>query len=139
MNTEVVQAGQGLRAGRREWIGLAVLALPKFGDMSAAAAEIKKIGMRPGLWTRPLLTNNNNDKASSLDPTLPETLQRIGDTIRLYREWGYELVKHDYSTYDCFGRWGFQMKEEMTAAGWHFNDRSRTNAERVIQGRRNGS
>jgi DHA2 family multidrug resistance protein-like MFS transporter len=28
MNTEVVQAGQGLKAGRREWIGLAVLALP---------------------------------------------------------------------------------------------------------------
>lgn len=28
MNTEVAQAGQGLKAGRREWIGLAVLALP---------------------------------------------------------------------------------------------------------------
>jgi DHA2 family multidrug resistance protein-like MFS transporter len=28
MNTEVVQAGQELKAGRREWIGLAVLALP---------------------------------------------------------------------------------------------------------------
>ena len=28
MNAEVVQAGQGLKAGRREWIGLAVLALP---------------------------------------------------------------------------------------------------------------
>jgi DHA2 family multidrug resistance protein-like MFS transporter len=28
MNTEVVRAGQGLKAGRREWIGLAVLALP---------------------------------------------------------------------------------------------------------------
>ncbi len=30
MNTEVIQAGQGLKAGRREWIGLAVLALPAF-------------------------------------------------------------------------------------------------------------
>ena len=28
MDTKVVQAGQGLKAGRREWIGLAVLALP---------------------------------------------------------------------------------------------------------------
>ena len=38
----------------------------KFGDMSAVAAEIKKIGMRPGLWTRPLLANN--DKESLLRP-----------------------------------------------------------------------
>jgi alpha-galactosidase len=26
----------------------------KFGDMSKVAAEIKQLGMRPGLWTRPL-------------------------------------------------------------------------------------
>ena len=119
---------------------------PKFGDMSAVAAEIKKTGMRPGLWTRPLLANTS-DKASSLipvrageagsrerylDPTLPENLQRIGDTIRLYKEWGYELVKHDYSTYDSFGRWGSQMKEELSVAGWHFNNRSRTNAEILL-------
>jgi alpha-galactosidase len=38
----------------------------KFGDMSAVAAEIKKIGMRPGLWTRPLLANK--DKESLLRP-----------------------------------------------------------------------
>ncbi|MDP4251202.1 MAG: alpha-galactosidase [Bacteroidota bacterium] len=119
----------------------------KFGDMSSVAAEIKKLGMRPGLWTRPLLANKNdsptaliplrsdqkNLKERSLDPTLPENLQRIGDIIRLYKEWGFELIKHDYSTYDLFGRWGFQMAEEMTAPGWHFNDRSKTNAEIILQ------
>jgi alpha-galactosidase len=118
----------------------------KFGDMSVVAAEIKKTGMRPGLWTRPLLANSgdavslltpvrNGEAGSSerfLDPTLPENLQRIGKTIRLYKDWGYELVKHDYSSYDTFGRWGAQMKEEMTVGGWHFHDRSRTNAEILL-------
>jgi alpha-galactosidase len=118
----------------------------KFGDMSAVATEIKKIGMRPGLWTRPLLANNdkesllrplskgqNGSRERYLDPTLSENLERIRDTIKLYREWGYELVKHDYSSYDIFGRWGGQMKEEMTVPGWHFNDQSRTNAEIISE------
>lgn len=118
----------------------------KFGDMAAVAAEIKRIGMRPGLWTRPLLANTNDTgsklipvrkgeeghRERFLDPTLPETLQRISNNIRSYKEWGYELVKHDYSSYDSFGRWGMQMKEEMTVAGWHFNDRSKTNAEILL-------
>jgi alpha-galactosidase len=118
----------------------------KFGDMSLVAGEIKKLGMRPGLWTRPLLANKNdhptaltpvrngqkNLKQRYLDPTIPENLQRIGNIIRLYKEWGFELIKHDYSTYDLFGRWGSQMKEEMTVPGWHFNDRSKTNAEIIL-------
>ncbi|HXO75196.1 MAG TPA: hypothetical protein VN824_08185, partial [Puia sp.] len=118
----------------------------KFGDMSVVAAEIKKIGMRPGLWTRPLLANNDKEsllrplskgqdgsRERYLDPTIPENLKRIADTISLYRAWGYELVKHDYSSFDIFGRWGVQMKDEMTTAGWHFNDRSRTNAEIISE------
>ena len=118
----------------------------KFGDMSVVASEIKRLGMHPGLWTRPLLANKNDNpraltplrpgqkdtKERFLDPTLPENLHRIGNIIRLYREWGYEMVKHDYTTYDFFGRWGFAMKEEMTPAGWHFNDRSKTNAEILL-------
>jgi len=118
----------------------------KFGDMSAVAAEIKKIGMRPGLWTRPLLANNDKEsllrplnkgqdgaRERYLDPTLPENLERIKETIKLYREWGFELVKHDYSSFDIFGRWGVQMKEEMTVGGWSFNNRSKTNAEIISE------
>ncbi len=117
----------------------------KFGDMSLVAAEIKKLGMKPGLWTRPLLANSKS-KATELiplrkgesgdryyDPTLPETLQRIDATFRLYKDWGFDLVKHDYTTYDFFGRWGFEMKEGMTAPGWHFQDRSQTNAEILLR------
>ena len=118
----------------------------KFGDMSILASEIKALGMRPGIWTRPLLANAK-DKPSSLipirqdqkdlkeryiDPTIPENLQRIGNTIRLYEAWGFHLVKHDYTSYDFFGRWGFEMNESMTVPGWHFNDRSITNAEIIL-------
>jgi alpha-galactosidase len=118
----------------------------KFGEMTVVAAEIKKLGMRPGLWTRPLLARKNEDprrllpvrsgeegsKERYLDPSLPENLERIGQTIALYRDWGFDLVKHDYSTYDLFGRWGFQMTEELTAPGWHCRDRSKTNAEMIL-------
>jgi alpha-galactosidase len=117
-----------------------------FGDMSDMAAEIKKLGMRPGIWTRPLLANAS-DKPSSLiplrngqkdlkerylDPTIPENLRKISSTIRLYKTWGYHLVKHDFTSYDIFGRWGFEMNEAMTVPGWHFQDRSITNAEIIL-------
>ncbi len=118
----------------------------QFGDMATVAEEIKKLGMRPGLWTRPLLANANDKQTALiplrtdqtdtreryLDPTIPENLQRISTTIRLYKTWGYHLVKHDYTSYDFFGRWGFDMKDSMTVAGWHFQDRSITNAEIIL-------
>lgn len=118
----------------------------KFGDMSAVAGQIKGLRMRPGLWTRPLLANGKDRPANLIplregehpggeryiDPTIPENLQRIADTVREYRQWGFELVKHDYTTYDFFGRWGFEMKEGLTAMGWHFYQRSRTNAEILL-------
>jgi alpha-galactosidase len=118
----------------------------KFGDMSTMASQVKNLGMRPGLWTRPLqahaadkpsllipLRQDHLDpKERSLDPTIPENLQRISNTIRLYKTWGYELVKHDFTSYDLFGRWGFQMNETITIPGWHFQDRSITNAEIIL-------
>jgi alpha-galactosidase len=118
----------------------------KFGDMSSMAAEIKKTGMKPGLWTRPLLANASDNPAMLipiradqkniserfLDPTIPENIQRISTTIRLYKTWGFQMVKHDYTSYDLFGRWGFEMNEMLTAPGWHFHDRSITNAEIIL-------
>jgi alpha-galactosidase len=116
----------------------------KFNDMQAMAEEIKRLGMRPGLWTRPLVAKDN-DKRSLLaptikgrnegtkdlilDPTVPETIERIQNNLHIYRSWGYEMVKHDFTSYDIFGRWGFQMADEFTVQGWKFNDQSKTNAE----------
>jgi alpha-galactosidase len=111
--------------------------------MHRMADDIKALGMRPGLWTRALCAKYNDDAKlllpkikgrddphnPVLDPTIPENIERVKHNIALYKQWGYELVKHDYSTYDITGRWGFQMTDGITAEGWHFNDKSKTTAE----------
>ena len=118
----------------------------KFGDMKKLADEIKKLGMRPGLWTRPLTARHNDKKnllmasipgrddpkSPLLDPTIPENIDRIKNLWNAYRQWGFEMVKHDYTTYDIFGRWGFEMNDGLTAPGWQFNDNTKTNAEIIL-------
>ena len=118
----------------------------KFGDMEKLAGQIKKIGMRPGLWTRPLsarhtdkknllmpsIPGRDDPKSPLLDPTIPQNIETIKNLWNTYRQWGFEMVKHDYTTFDIFGRWGFQMTDGLTAPGWQFNDNTKTNAEIIL-------
>jgi alpha-galactosidase len=118
----------------------------KFKDMQLLGDEIKKLGMRPGLWMRPLcarhddklnllapkIPGRDNPKNPVLDPTIPENIERIKHNFDVYKQWGYEMVKHDFSTYDITGRWGFDMNESITAPNWNFNDRSKTTAEIIL-------
>jgi len=99
----------------------------KFPDMPGLAADVRRIGARPGLWVRPLLAPADAPDAwrlarerSVLDPTVPAVLEKVGADIGRVRGWGFELVKHDYSTYDILGRWGFRMGADLTDAGWTF-------------------
>jgi alpha-galactosidase len=115
----------------------------KFKDMRQMALDIEKLGMQPGLWTRPLCAKHNDQKSlllpgipgrndpksPILDPTIEENLERIKYNIATYQKWGYKLVKHDYTTYDIMGKWGSQMTDTLTAPGWRFDDNSRTSAE----------
>lgn len=115
----------------------------KFKDMHRMAEDIKAQHMRPGLWTRPLCAHYNERENlllpkikgredlhnPVLDPSIPENLERVKYNISTYKAWGYELVKHDYTTYDITGRWGFQMTDSITEPGWAFNDGSKTTAE----------
>jgi len=123
----------------------------KFKDMHLLGDEIKKSGMRPGLWMRPLcarhdekasllapkIKGRNNPKNPVLDPTIPENVARIKRNFDFYKDWGYEMVKHDFSTYDITGRWGGAMKDSITEPGWNFNDRSKTTAEIILDLYRN--
>jgi alpha-galactosidase len=107
---------------------------------------MKALGVRPGIWTRPTLTTEKlaeNWRLASggerprgelivLDPTIPEALAYMRESVATIRGWGYELIKHDYSTFDLTGRWGFSMGPEITDRGWHFHDRGKTNAEIVL-------
>ncbi len=118
----------------------------KFGDMKKLADQIKKTGMRPGLWTRPLCAKHDekkkllmpsvpgreDSKTPFLDPTIQENIERIKNLWNAYRQWGFEMVKHDFTTFDIFGRWGFQMADGLTTSGWEFNDNTKTNAEIIL-------
>jgi alpha-galactosidase len=111
----------------------------KFGEMADVAAAVRGAGARPGVWVRPLQAAANTpdgwrlprDRAF-LDPTVPEAMQKVSDDIARVRAWGFELIKHDYTTFDLFGRWGFQMGTALTKDGWSFaSGPTRTTAEIV--------
>lgn len=118
-----------------------------FPDMPALAAHMKRIGTRPGIWVRPLgaepdapeslllpvsRARDASAKVKVLDPSLPEIIARTEAIFRRMRSWGFELIKHDWTSCDIFGRWGFDMGREMTNEGWSFADRSRTTAEIML-------
>ncbi len=118
----------------------------KFKDMHKLAGDINQLGMRAGLWTRPLSTKpdtyqkllaptipgRDDVNLPTLDPTIEENLDYIKSNITLYKQWGYDLVKHDFSSYDIFGRWGATMADGLTVPGWQFNDNTKTNAEIIL-------
>jgi len=112
----------------------------RFPDMARLAADMKRRGVRPGLWMRPLYTTapisasarigrSTNSRNVTIDPTVPDMLELVRQDVRRIVSWGFELVKHDYSSFDLLGRWGPTMAGELTASGWHFADRSKTTAE----------
>ena len=115
-----------------------------FPDMPGLAADMKKLGVRPGIWMRPtaLMTVDDprrlragpcNSEEKPLDLTLPENLQLIRNDVARVHSWGYDLIKHDFSTFDIFAKWGFEMGAELTDSGWHFADRTLTNAEIILR------
>ncbi|MFA5329138.1 MAG: hypothetical protein WC384_15190 [Prolixibacteraceae bacterium] len=121
-----------------------------FGDMAALASKIKNAGMRPGLWTRPLcaspnekvdniLSRTRGSKYPILDPTIPANMDKIRNYFKLYQKWGYEMVKHDFTTYDILGKWGFEMfrDKDVTSGDWSFSDKSKTTAEVLLDLYRN--
>lgn len=119
-----------------------------FGDMSSMAGKIRSIGMRPGIWTRPLCGGHKDPKSIMLplikgrkvnnpvlDPSIPENLERIKSYFKLYSQWTYEMVKFDYTSFDIFGKWGFEMMKDgsMTELNWKMYDQSQTNAEIILR------
>lgn len=117
----------------------------RFPDMPGLARAMKDMGVQPGIWIRPLLAAAAPNRCCLpgrhpvykqitnkivLDPSVPEVLQRVRADITRLVQWGYALIKHDFTTFDLTGRWGFEMTDaSLTAGDWHFADRSRTTAE----------
>lgn len=109
-----------------------------FGDMKAMADEIKAAGAIPGIWFRPLETMEQVPESwllkrdfdnVTLDPSVPEVLDLVRRDVKTIVSWGYKLIKHDFSSADIFGKWGFQMDDDLHYGQTHFADRTRTTAE----------
>lgn len=94
----------------------------KFPDMKALADAIKALHVRPGVWIRPMkptadrFTNLRHEAYSEyFDPSMDEVLDIIAaDMEKLTGEWGYELIKHDYTTFDIFGDFFFHPTIQMS-------------------------
>ena len=113
----------------------------EFGDMASLAAEMAAMDVLPGIWYRPL---QNRDPAlpesayrtpadGILDPSRPEVLEYIAEDVSAFCDWGYRLLKYDFSTFDLTGRWGPAMGRDFCGGGIRFADGSKTTAE-IVKG-----
>ncbi|HBN83628.1 MAG TPA: hypothetical protein DDZ89_07255, partial [Clostridiales bacterium] len=111
----------------------------KMGDMTVLAEQIEKTGAIPGIWVRPMLTveqfpeecyhpaKTGEGKGRFLDVTNEDVLLYISAFISRLVEQGYKMIKHDFTCPDFMGS-GF-MTHRLAKSGWHFHDRSVTNAQ----------
>lgn len=120
----------------------------RFPSLSRLASAIRDRNVIPGLWIRPLratpktpanlLLSDSRWAASrsgqaplAYDPTIPEALNAVASVAGEACEWGFELIKHDFTTWELFGQWGSEMGASPVQGNWHFNNRTLTNAEIV--------
>lgn len=112
-----------------------------FGDMKKLAQEITDLGAIPGIWFRPLWTTEKipsswilkfKEMKYTLDPSVPEVLEQVRRDVTCLREWGYRLIKHDFTTFDLFGKWGSDA-DCFAQMDVTFTDKGKTTAE-IIRG-----
>ena len=118
---------------------------PRFPDMGRLANEIKELGAIPGIWVRYLINGHKGVRhvdtfpeewymsrsKNVLDPSHPEVLEYVRQTTKRFLDWGYRLIKHDYTFIDIIGKHGlfcdkFPLRDD---EDWAFYDRSKTTAE----------
>ncbi len=108
-----------------------------FPDMQGLAEKIKTFDVRPGIWYRPLLRRDSRlssvcflrKEVHVLDPSVPEVLDIVRQDVTRFRNWGFELLKHDFTTYDITGHYAFNMQPWPCNGDWSFFERSKTSAE----------
>ncbi len=110
----------------------------RFTSMADTADKIHGKGALAGLWFRPLLTSlaapkeaqspvKTNGHGFFLDATHPYTLEKVAEDTARIRSWGYDLIKHDFTTLDNFGY------PPHPDGDWHFYDKTVTNAQMLTR------
>ncbi|MBQ7337775.1 MAG: alpha-galactosidase [Clostridia bacterium] len=134
----VIDDGWQINSVNAPWI-----ANERFPDMKRLASEMREMGVHPGIWIRYLIDSTHavnlpkecrrGENGNFFDPSHPAVLDYVRRCTEMIVGWGYELIKHDFSTNDIFGVWGFQAPTLLGADGWHFYDRTKTTAEIIIR------
>lgn len=97
---------------KEAYIGGPWLPNDRFPDMQKLVRTIHEKNAKAGLWFRPLLTMGQIPDEAQLslfrggqimDPSHPYTLERVQTDAARIRGWGFDLIKHDFSTFDLFG------------------------------------
>lgn len=112
--------------------------------MRDTAQAVAELGVRPGIWFRPLLSRVQPGSGELtrprpegrgghvLDVSSSVTRQTVAEDIARFVEWGYELVKHDFSTFDLLGQWGVGMGAFPGRDGWSLTDPTVATAEALV-------
>lgn len=112
----------------------------RFKNMAKTAEAINVRGAKAGLWFRPLLTREEIPLSARLtsdyggevlDPSHPFTLEKVGNDVAKICSWGYELIKHDFSTVDFTGNHPLTSEKhdyELFADGRRLYDNTKTSA-----------
>ena len=111
----------------------------KFPDMARLAREMKDLGVKPGIWIRSLYDDSPfikgghtiPGKDKTLDPTDPAVLSYVAETVKRIKDWGFGLLKHDYSSVDVFGDWGSGYRPMNVSDKRRFMNNTVTTAEAV--------
>lgn len=116
----------------------------KFPDVKGLVNKLNDMGVQAGIWVRFLHNKKvydehpeyrivKPDTETFLDPSRNEVLDIIKEDIKRIKEWGFRLIKHDFSSYDMFGRYGASMNGAVAERNdWAFFDKKRTSAEIVL-------
>lgn len=111
----------------------------KFPDMKRLADRMKAMGVIPGLWLRPLRhnripllqTQSMQRLPTTADPSLPSVLERIAKDIeKVTGEWGYRLIKYDFSTSEIMRRFVRDTDNLIFAGSWKLKKKM-TNAQAI--------
>jgi alpha-galactosidase len=113
-------------------------------------ARMRDLGTRPGIWVRPTATSldslpglqrpkaGGDKKTRLIDISTDEVQADMSRYLgHLVNDLGFELIKHDFSSWDVFGKPGYHFHDRITDDGWAFADTTRTTAEILIAHYRN--
>lgn len=107
-----------------------------FESMQKTADKIHNLDCRAGIWVRLLLTMSHvpdeavynspyKPNGIVLDPTHEFSKQKIAEDIKRLSDWGFDMIKHDFSFFDLFSA---TVSDNMPP---HFYDKTKTNAQIV--------